>query len=147
MKRKMLLHVYPYLISLLALFSAMMFYPSVDASAQVPDFSGREVTDLPRMENTDLWLSAFVGEVNGGVLVAKIMTPMTPVPLQEGDVIVELNESPISTVKQLQRTFESIGEGESVAFLVKRDGEERVLTYTQPDPASLPSLVLRSVDE
>lgn len=146
MKRMMSLHLYPCLITLLAVIGPLLFWPRADARAQVPDFSGREVTDLPPMENTDLWLSAFVGEVDEGVLVAKIMTPMKPVPLQDGDIIVELNESRVSTVDQLQQQFESINEGEVVAFTIKRDGEDQVLTYTQPDPASLPSLVLRPVD-
>jgi S1-C subfamily serine protease len=133
-------------IAVLAILGAVMFLLPASGYAQTPDFSGREVTDLPPMENTDLWLSAFVGEVQGGVLVAKIMTPMKPVPLQDGDIIVELNDSRVSTVDQLQRQFESISEGEEVVFSVTRDGEDQVLTYTQPDPASLPSLVLRPVD-
>ena len=114
--------------------------------AQTPDLPSGKAVDLPPMNNTDLWLSAIVGEVEDGVLIAKVMMPIDPVPLQDGDVIVQLNDSPISAVTELKKQFEFIREGERVAFQVKRDGEIRTQTYTQPDPTSLPTLVLHRID-
>lgn len=137
---------YARLLTAFAIACATLVGPGAAVYAQTSDLPSGKAVDLPPMNNTDLWLSAFVGEVEDGVLIAKVMMPMDPVPLQDGDVIIQLNDSPISAVAELKKQFEFISEGERVAFQVKRDGEIQTRTYTQPDPTSLPTLVLRRID-
>lgn len=125
---------------------AFVALPASSAHAQVPDLSMENAVDLPKMNNTDLWLAAIVGEVEEGVLIAKVLRPSAPVPVEEGDVIRSMNDKAVSAVASLKERFALLEEGERVTFVVLREGEETTLTYTHPDPSTLPRLELRRVD-
>jgi S1-C subfamily serine protease len=102
--------------------------------------------ELPNMNNTDLWLAAIVGEVEEGVLIAKVLRPSAPVPVEEGDVVRSMNDEAVSGVASLKKRFALLEEGERVTFVVLREGEETTLSYTHPDPSTLPRLEFRVVE-
>jgi len=52
--------------------------------------------------------------------------------VSRGDVILEVNRQPVSSISQITREIEKVPSGQVIFFLVWRGGQEVFLTVTKP---------------
>lgn len=99
--------------------------------------------DLLRdLENPGMWPAGFfVGEKDGEVIVASII----PLPnkaealsgIKEGDVIVSLDGTAITSVKQLNKAYEEILVSDDVTLEIKHQGNTEKLMFKKPEPPQM----------
>ncbi len=121
-------------------------YSSTDGNgARVMSFStgGPANGDLMRdLENPGMWPAGFlVGEKEGEVIVAGVI----PLPnkaealsdIKEGDVIVSLDGTAITSVAQLNKAYEEVSIGDDVTLEVKNEGDTKKVMFKKPEPPQM----------
>jgi serine protease Do len=67
-----------------------------------------------------------------GVLIVEVApnTPAEDAGIVPGDILIALNDAPIETVQELQRTLEEYQPGDEITLVVNRDGSETEVSIT-----------------
>jgi S1-C subfamily serine protease len=126
----------------LALFVLWIGLSTDAASAQSGDQEAER--DTPSLD--PFWYGAYVKVQDEGVRIEQILVEMPSVPVREGDVVTQINDRPVRTIKDLTAAFEDGKAGEQVDFVVLRNREEVHLRFDRPNPSTLPKLRLEAME-
>lgn len=85
-------------------------------------------SEIAKENNRDSYSNITLPEVNG-VLVTKVLsgTPAEKAGISRGDVIIEIDNQPITSSEQLQRKVEETGVGQKLQFKLLRNGRNKEL--------------------
>jgi serine protease Do len=100
-----------------------------DAGSAAP--SSGPLADLDVRELTaDLAARFGLGANERGVVIAKIRqgSPAEESGLKEGDLLLEVNRQPTTTIKAYERAVSKLGKGQAVLLLIKRQGRPFFVT-------------------
>jgi S1-C subfamily serine protease len=92
---------------------------------------GFEATELTQSHRREYGLPADVD----GIVVTKVraLGPAGKANLREGDVILQVNHEPVTSVRQLRSTLETVPGGDPALFLIQRGEVELHLALRMPD--------------
>ncbi len=109
---------------LLVISSAVSISYTQDTTT-TPEPSAAEMA-APAMATQRTWLGVSVSEADGGVTIARISpnSPAETAELADGDVILAVNGTSITSASDLQAIIESAADGDVVSLTIERESEQ-----------------------
>lgn len=89
--------------------------------------AGKQITAAPIG-----YIGVFLSETPDGIVVSTVQpnTPASGAGIEEGDIITEVDGTPVATAEQLSSVLRSLAPGTEVSITVNRDGTDTVVTLT-----------------
>ena len=89
--------------------------------------AGKQITAAPIG-----YIGVFLSETPDGIVVSTVQpnTPASGAGIEEGDIITEVDDTPVATAEQLSSVLRSLAPGTEVSITVNRDGTDTVVTLT-----------------
>ena len=78
------------------------------------------------------YIGVFLSETPDGIVVSTVQpnTPASGAGIEEGDIITQVNDTPVATAEQLSSVLRQLAPGTKVSITVLRDGAEQTVTLT-----------------